>query len=221
MGSVVVLMVLLGSLILYQRYLGAQPGPEAVIPAPAQDGQTYTAESGSPTDSSAESVPGTGTEVKAETAGNVAAASGVAGKANAEVAPPQHLVRPLQGTHKVLQPFGFMKSEVFGDFRLHPGIDYEAGLGESVMAAAAGKVVNVTTDPVEGQMLEIEHTGGMVTRYGGLGKVLVALNATVQSGAIVGQVGEPTPIMQATGTHLYFEVQVTGNPEDPRGYLER
>jgi murein DD-endopeptidase MepM/ murein hydrolase activator NlpD len=197
MGSVAVLVVLLGSMVLYQRYLGTPPGAEEIIPAPALERQPP------------------------QTASSETAGATVGTLAEAPTPPPQQLLRPLQGQHKVLQPFGFMKSEVYGDFRLHPGIDYAAGQGESVMAAAGGKVIAIEADPVEGQVLEIEHTGRMVTRYGGLGRVLVGLNATVQPGAIVAQIGEPIPVNQSVGPHLHFEVLLNDNPNDPQVYLQR
>jgi murein DD-endopeptidase MepM/ murein hydrolase activator NlpD len=198
MASLALLLALLGSLFAYEKWTRRPPGedvqPMSEVPPFAQSAPVDQA-AAAPTP-----------EPVAEPAAEVVAA-------------PQSLLEPLGKGRAVMQPFGLMHSDVYGDYRLHPGIDYAAKLGESVVAGAAGKVVSLENDPVEGRVIEVDHGGGMTTRYGGLDKVLVTVNTTVQPGTIVGLVGKPTTVKQSMGTHLHFEVLLNGNPQDPTNYF--
>lgn len=211
LGSLATLMALLGSLMLYDRFTGPALQPEM-----QSFERTKSPKIGGQEQLTAEPKGPEAPQATAEPEGPAAPAV----QARPEPKAPTRLVPPLTGEHKVLQPYAFMYSELFGDYRLHPGIDYAAARGESVLAAAAGTVVSVQTDPVEGRMVELDHGGGMVTRYGGLGQVMVSLNGTVQAGHILGQVGDPTPAKQALGSHLHFEVLLSGNPVDPALYYQ-
>lgn len=188
LGSLAFLVVLLVSLVLYQRF-GLSP---------------KATESQQPPVVHAPAVPQEA----------VAGSADVAGKANTvPQAAPQQLERPLSGRRQVLQGYGYMYSKLFADYRLHPGVDYAAVTGESVLAAATGKVIRIEDDPVDGRVLELDHGGGMVTRYGGLGEMSVGLNATVQAGSVIGLVGaEERP-------HLHFAVLLNGVPVDPALYV--
>lgn len=189
LGSLALLVVLFGALILYQRF--ALP-PSAAEPLPP------------PASVKAPTVP---PEIRED-------ATEVSSPVNAVVQPPQPLTQPLAGKRQVLERYGFGFSELFGDFRLHAGVDYAAAVGESVLAAGPGKVVRIDDDPAEGRVLELDHGNGLVTRYVGLGEMKVGLNASVQAGTVIGQVGA------AEKTHLHFEVLLNGSPVDPAPYLK-
>ena len=189
LGSLALLVTLLGSVILYQRF--AVPETPQSLPGPAAPGVN------------GESPPA------AEVAGS-------AGQPDTAVppSPPLQLVSPLAGKPQVLQSYTYSYSETFGDYRLHPGIDYAAAAGEAVLAAGPGTVTRIEDDPVEGRILEIDHGNGLVTRYGGLGEVNVGLNASVQAGSDIGQIGARERI------HLHFEVVLDGAPVNPAPYLK-
>lgn len=191
LGSLAFLVTLLGSLILYQRF--AQP-PERAAELPQTQGVQ------------APTVPPELAEEASDVASNVPPV----------LQPPSSLSQPLAGRHQTLQPFGMAYSELFGDYRLHAGIDYAAAAGESVLAAASGKVTRIENDPAEGRLLEIDHGGGLATQYGGLSGIKVGLNATIQPGTVIGQVGA------ANGKpHLHFGVFLNGSPVDPATYLRQ
>lgn len=213
MGSSAFLVLLLGALVLYQRFGGTPPmADDFLIEQPAVEGTQQTTQQA--TGAPAAQADGAETQVPVSaTATTTTSPKGAAEAAKTEA--PKQLLAPLAGNPKVVRPFAFMFSEVYGDFRLHPGIDYQAQKGESVLAAAAGKVIAIETDPAEGKVVVVDHGGGVSTRYGGLGKVLVGINAAVQPGSIIGQVGDPTQVKQTVGTHLHYEVHVNGNPVDP------
>jgi len=192
LGSLALLVTLLGSVILYQRF--AVPETPQSLPGPVAPGVN------------GESPPASASE---EVTGSV-------GQPDTPVpaSPPVQLVSPLAGRPQVLQPYAYSYSETFGDYRLHPGTDYAAAAGEAVFAAGAGTVTRIEDDPVEGRILEIDHGNGLVTRYGGLGEVKVGLNASVQAESEIGQVGARERV------HLHFEVVVDGAPVNPAPYLK-
>lgn len=189
LGSLAFLIVLLGALILYQRFALPPAVPEPLPP---------------PISVQAPTVPPEAREDAAE----------VSGKASTAVQPPQPLTPPLPGKRRIVQGYGFMYSELFGDYRLHAGVDYAVAAGDSVLAAGTGKVSRVDDDPAEGRVLELDHGNGLITRYVGLGDMKVGLNATVQAGTVIGQVSA------ADKAHLHFEVQLNGAPVDPAPYLK-
>lgn len=197
--AVVILLLLLGSLMVYQR-------KNLVSPAPQDPGPTLV-EPRSLT-------PSAGTDTKGHA--DLAAAAKVG-----PTEPPKQLMSPLSGEHKLLQGYAVTYSQTFGDFRLNPGLDFAANSGDAVLAAAAGKVVGITTDSMDGQVVTVDHGGGMLTRYAGVGKVLVMSDATVPAGSILAEVGNPGPARSNLGTHLHFEVVLNGQTVDPRPYLSK
>lgn len=213
LGSLAILMALIASLTVYGRFTAPsdEGGPDGTGQA-AVDG----VKPGTQAASAAPNTEPGGTAAEPGDDPEPEVASGVAAKPA-----PTHLLQPLTGERAILQPYAFMYSEAFGDYRLHPGVDYAAAKGDSVMAAASGKVVAVDSDPVEGKVVEIAHDGGMVTRYGGLGQIMVGVNATLQAGHMIGQVGDPTAAKKALGSHLHFEVLLGGSPADPTLYYQR
>lgn len=193
LGSLALLVTLLGSIILYQRF--ALPETPQSLPGPTAPGVD------------GEAPPARGLEVDAGTAGQPGAPVTASPR-------PSQLVSPLAGKPQVLQPYDYMYSATFGDYRLHPGTDYAVAAGESVLAAGAGSVTLIENDLVEGRVLEIDHGNGLITRYGGLGEVKVALNAVVEAGTEIGQIGA------GEQSHLHFEVVVDGAPVNPGLYLK-
>jgi len=100
-------------------------------------------------------------------------------------------------------------------WRAHEGIDYGANTGTPVRAVAEGTVVRAGWAGGYGQLVEIRHPDGVVTRYGHLSRIAagVKAGATVSQGDVVGAVGRTG---LATGPHLHFELRVHGRATDPR-----
>lgn len=102
----------------------------------------------------------------------------------------------------------------------HTGIDIVSTDKKSfdVAAALGGKVKKVESDPLVGNLVEIEHSGKMVTVYQSLDKVLVKPGDEVKQGQVIGVAGRNTYEKEA-GIHLHFEVRVDGKSVNPEQYL--
>ncbi len=99
--------------------------------------------------------------------------------------------------------------------RLHWGIDWAVPTGTRINAVADGKIVSVKNDPDGyGQWVEVEHAGGIRTRYAHLSAFSVKVGDKVARGQEVGLSGNTG---RSTGPHLHFEVRKDGRPIDPTG----
>lgn len=114
-------------------------------------------------------------------------------------------------------PYGYRTHPIFGDRRLHTGIDIGAGYGNAVYAADTGTVSYVGTMSGYGNVVIVDHGSGLATTYNHLSAFNVSSGATVQRGTTVGAVGCTG---YCTGPHLHFEVRVNGGPVDPMPYLQ-
>lgn len=108
--------------------------------------------------------------------------------------------------------FGPRRDPINGEHREHDGIDIGAELGSPVLAAKRGVVVRAESAGGYGNLVVVDHGGGMETRYAHLQDLKVRPGDHVEAGDAVGTVGESG---RATGPHLHFEVRVDGDPIDP------
>jgi len=120
---------------------------------------------------------------------------------------------------RISSVFGGREHPVLGGWRLHKGTDYAANMGTPVRAIGDGTIVRQGWGNGYGNVLEIRHRNGFVTRYGHLsrfaGSVRVGTHVTIgQTVAFVGSTG------LSTGPHLHFEVLVNGQQRDPRSALK-
>jgi murein DD-endopeptidase MepM/ murein hydrolase activator NlpD len=97
-------------------------------------------------------------------------------------------------------------------FRAHRGVDLGAPEGTPVKAPAAGHVASVGRRLGYGLVIEMVHSGGVVTRYAHLHSAIVRAGDDVTMGQPIGAVGESG---LATAPHLHFEVWVKGTAVDP------
>jgi murein DD-endopeptidase MepM/ murein hydrolase activator NlpD len=112
--------------------------------------------------------------------------------------------------------FGWRIDPFNGMRAFHEGMDFMAEVGTDAHAAAGGVVAYSDFHPQYGNMIEIDHGNGMVTRYAHLSKRLVKVGDVVLSGGIIGKVGSTG---RATGPHLHFEVRQNGVPLNPVRFL--
>lgn len=98
----------------------------------------------------------------------------------------------------------------------HTGIDISAKTGDSVAAAAGGKVVTAGWAGSYGYCVVVDHNNGLKTRYAHLSKLSCSVGDTVLRGEEVGKAGSTG---NSTGPHLHFEVIVNGETKNPLNYL--
>jgi murein DD-endopeptidase MepM/ murein hydrolase activator NlpD len=112
--------------------------------------------------------------------------------------------------------YGWRIDPFTGQRAFHEGIDFMAEQGTAIRAAASGVVTYSGFHPQYGNMIEIDHGNGLVTRYAHASKREVKVGDVVLRGASIAEVGKTG---RATGTHLHFEVRRRGAPQDPTRFL--
>lgn len=112
--------------------------------------------------------------------------------------------------------FGARTDPFLGQAAFHAGIDFEEQSGELVRATAAGRVVNAGWSGGYGNMVEIDHGGGLTTRFGHLSAIIVTAGQQVGVGSPLGRVGSTG---RSTGPHLHYETRVNGEAVDPIRFL--
>ena len=123
---------------------------------------------------------------------------------------------PLIGEAAVSSPFGYRTDPFLGRPELHPGVDLVQDYGSEIHATAGGRVTHAGPMGGYGDMVEIDHGNGLVTRYGHMSEILVAEGQEVTAGALLGRLGSTG---RSTGPHLHYEVRVDGEPVDPERFL--
>ena len=114
---------------------------------------------------------------------------------------------PVSGP--VVSPFGWRWG------RMHEGVDIAAGYGSPIAAAASGTVIYAGWMGGYGNLIIIDHGGGIATAYAHQSSFTVG-GGPVSQGQTIGYVGCTG---HCFGPHLHFEVRVNGSAVDPLGYL--
>jgi murein DD-endopeptidase MepM/ murein hydrolase activator NlpD len=108
--------------------------------------------------------------------------------------------------------FGWRDDPMRHRRKFHSGADIRAKSGTPVFAAGDGVVVFAGRQGGYGNIVMLDHGGGVITRYAHLRRILAAKGEVITAGKRLGQVGSTG---RATGPHLHFEVRLDGNPVDP------
>ncbi len=101
-------------------------------------------------------------------------------------------------------------------YEFHSGQDIEADWGAPVISGASGRVTFVGWQNGYGQLVVVDHGGGLTTRYAHLSHIDVELDQAVARGQLVGKVGSTGRL---TGPHLHYEVRINDQPVNPLPYL--
>jgi murein DD-endopeptidase MepM/ murein hydrolase activator NlpD len=131
---------------------------------------------------------------------------------------------PVQGNGRFTWPvngavtsgFGARAHPIFGESRMHAGIDIGASSGTPVKAGDDGVVVMAGANGGYGNWTLVDHGGGLATGYAHQSSIGVSAGQRVSRGQVIGRVGSTGA---STGPHLHFEVRVNGNPVDPMAWL--
>ncbi|MDR2378495.1 MAG: peptidoglycan DD-metalloendopeptidase family protein, partial [Bifidobacteriaceae bacterium] len=124
------------------------------------------------------------------------------------------------GAGPVSSGYGMRLHPIYGVVKLHAGVDMTGSRGKPIYSAHDGRVTRVYQDSGGNWTLEIDHGGGVATRYlhmDGLGGILVQEGDDVVAGEQVALTGNSG---QSTGPHLHFEVSIDGQTTDPVAFLK-
>lgn len=103
-----------------------------------------------------------------------------------------------------------------GGYEFHSGQDIEADWGAPIVSGASGRVTFTGWQNGYGQLVEVDHGGGLTTRYAHLSHIDVELDQMVERGQLLGKVGSTG---RSTGPHLHYEVRINDQPVNPLPYL--
>lgn len=105
-------------------------------------------------------------------------------------------------------------SETLGEWVTHNGVDFAAKTGDTVKAAADGKVKSIFKDALWGDVVELEHEGKIITRYCGVTAQGIEEGQSVKAGETIGVIAIiPAEVLDAP--HLHMEIVVNGKYIDP------
>jgi hypothetical protein len=119
---------------------------------------------------------------------------------------------PVPANTRVTSPFGWRDHPLLGRKQLHTGVDLGVGEGTEVHAAAAGTVIRVSEDALNGKIVIIDHGRGVTTAYLHNSSFRVQLGQTVREGDIVSLSGNTG---RSTGPHVHYQLELSHHPVDP------
>ncbi len=124
------------------------------------------------------------------------------------------LRRPLEGGGTLRSRYGYRRHPVFGDYRLHSGVDFSARTGTPIYAAGEGVVERAQWFSGYGRYVEIRHANGYATAYAHMSAIAdgITPGTQVNQGQVIGYVGS-TGV--STGPHLHYEIKINGHTVDP------
>lgn len=114
--------------------------------------------------------------------------------------------------------FGMRRDPFNGHAAMHSGLDFSGPTGAPIYAAAKGRVSFVGQKSGYGNVVEVSHGNGLVTRYAHMSRFAAKIGQTVDAGAVIGAIGSTG---RSTGPHLHFEVRHNDRALNPRLFLER
>jgi len=126
---------------------------------------------------------------------------------------------PLPGYTYITSKYGYRTHPVTGAKKsFHTGIDIRAPKGTKIVAAEDGTVIKAGWNNAYGNMIMVDHGGGVVSLYGHMSRMSVSKGTTVSRGDKIGEVGTTG---LSTGNHLHFEVRVDGSHTSPWNYVSK
>ncbi|OGS96551.1 MAG: peptidase M23 [Gallionellales bacterium RIFCSPLOWO2_02_FULL_57_47] len=114
--------------------------------------------------------------------------------------------------------FGWRIDPFNGTGAMHEGVDYVANAGTPIHASAGGVVAYSDLHPQYGNMVELDHGKGIITRYAHASRLFVKVGQVVRRGDKIAEVGSTG---RSTGNHLHFEVRYQGVAQNPVRFLQK
>lgn len=113
--------------------------------------------------------------------------------------------------------FGFRPDPINGSRQFHGGIDFDGELGDDILAVAGGVVSFAGKKNGYGNVIEIDHGNGYVTRYAHNSSNALQVGDPVRAGDVVAKIGSTG---RSTGTHVHFEVWENGRVVNPSTFIK-
>ena len=126
------------------------------------------------------------------------------------------LAWPVPGYTRITSPYGMRTHPITGVYKLHTGVDISAPTGANFVAANDGIVVKAEYNVAYGNMVVIDHGGGISTLYAHGSQILVQVGQEVKRNEPVLKVGSTG---YSTGAHAHFEVRKNGVVTNPMPYI--
>ena len=126
------------------------------------------------------------------------------------------MIWPTPGYTTITSYFGMRTHPITGIYKLHTGVDIGAPYGASFVASNDGVVIKAEYNTAYGNMVMIDHGGGVITLYAHGSEILVSVGDTVTQGTAVLKVGSTG---YSTGAHAHFEIRIDGEYVDPLDYV--
>lgn len=123
---------------------------------------------------------------------------------------------PIPGYSTISSPYGMRVHPITGVYTLHTGVDVKAPIGADFVAANDGIVTKAYFNPAYGNMVMVDHGGGISTLYAHGSEILVRVGQPVKKGEPVLKVGSTG---YSTGPHAHFEVRINGQATSPMEYI--
>jgi murein DD-endopeptidase MepM/ murein hydrolase activator NlpD len=124
---------------------------------------------------------------------------------------------PIAGSY-ITSGFGGRADPILGGSQFHSGIDFEADIGDPVLAVADGVVSYAGVRSGYGNTIEIDHGNGYVTRYAHNSRLTYPVGQLVRAGQEIAKAGSSG---RSTGAHVHFEVWENGRAVNPHQFLRR
>ncbi|MBI3812877.1 MAG: peptidoglycan DD-metalloendopeptidase family protein [Nitrospinae bacterium] len=121
---------------------------------------------------------------------------------------------PISGN--IVSTFGKIKEPRFNTYLFNNGIEIGSSSGANVKAIHSGDIIFADWFKGYGKLIIIDHGDGYYSLYGHLDEIGAAVGEKIQSGDIIGKVGDTDSI---NGYTLYFEIRQRGKPEDPMAWF--
>ena len=128
----------------------------------------------------------------------------------------EEMIWPIPGHTYITSQYGMRTHPITGLYSLHTGVDVSAAIGTDFIAAASGVVTKAEYNKYYGNMVIIDHGGGVQTLYAHGSEIVVKLGQLVAQGETVLKVGSTG---YSTGPHAHFEIRINGDTVNPLDYV--
>ena len=127
------------------------------------------------------------------------------------------IFEPITDDYAISSGYGYRKDPIHGGRAFHYGLDLIAWTGTPILASGDGVVRFAGRMHNYGNVVDIEHGCGFMTRYGHLRSISVKLGEKIEKSQKVGSLGNTG---RSTGPHLHYEVHFQGRPYNPYNFLK-